>query len=132
MTLEERKQKALEIRKQGYNCAQTVLMVFAADLGLTEGQAGSMTSGLGGGVGACGELCGVPLGMAIAQSMICGPDPTKKARTYGEVRSLMEEFASRHNGFLRCRDLKSKPNTIPCNELILNGIEILHKALTKQ
>lgn len=132
MTLEERKQKALEIRKQGYNCAQTVLMVFAPDLGFTEGQAASMTSGLGGGVGACGELCGVPLAMAIAQSMICGPDPTKKARTYGDVRSLMEEFASRHNGFLRCRDLKSKSNAIPCNELILNGIEILHKAIAKQ
>lgn len=132
MTLEERKQKALEIRKQGYNCAQTVLMVFSPDLGLTEGQAASMTSGLGGGVGACGELCGVPLAMAIAQSMICGPDPTKKARTYGDVRSLMEGFASRHNGFLRCRDLKAKGNAIPCNELILNGIEILHKAMTKQ
>ena len=132
MTLEERKQKALEIRKQGYNCAQTVLMVFSPDLGLTEGQAASMTSGLGGGVGACGELCGVPLAMAIAQSMTCGPDPTKKARTYGDVRSLMEEFASRHNGFLRCHDLKSKSNAIPCNELILNGIEILHKAIAKQ
>lgn len=128
MTLEERNNHALELRKQGYNCAQTVLMVFASDLGMDEATAAKLTSGLGGGVGACGEICGVPLAMAIAQSCICGGDPTKKEATYGAVKTLVKQFEE-ENGNVRCRDLKTPPMKKTCNEYILSGIKILYKAL---
>ena len=48
-----------------YNCAQSVVVPFAADMGLTREQAYDMALNFGGGMG-CGATCGAMIGAMIA------------------------------------------------------------------
>ena len=48
-----------------YNCAQSVVVPFAADMGLTREQAYDLTLNFGGGMG-CGATCGAMIGAMIA------------------------------------------------------------------
>jgi C_GCAxxG_C_C family probable redox protein len=125
MTLEERKARAIALHKQGYNCAQCVVMAFSDRTGLSDAVAAKIAMGLGGGVGAQGEICGVVTGMAIAEGTTHEPVASEKPASNKTVRDLTESFVN-NNHHLRCRDLKTV-GRIPCNDLILNGVEILHK-----
>lgn len=124
-TKEERLERARLLREQGYNCAQSVIMVFDDVTGLDEALAARITSGLGSGV-ASGELCGVANAMALAQGTRQSAEAKGKAASAKVSRRLLDEFASRNDGRLRCADLKGKPGIRPCNELVLQGVEILH------
>lgn len=129
MTLEERKAKALELRRQGYNCAQTVIMVFPDVTGLDEATAARIASGLGSGVGATGEICGVANAMAICEGMRHGSEASEKAAAAKAAGCLCRDFAAANGNRIACRDLKGKEGVRPCNELILQGIEIFHNSL---
>ena len=59
MNKEERLKKAESIRRQGYNCAQTVAMAFADLTGIDEETTARATAGFGGGIGGMQEVCGV-------------------------------------------------------------------------
>lgn len=119
--------KAKELRQQGYNCAQAVLMPFAAELGLDEATAARIAMGLGSGVGGQGEICGVANGMAMALGLRYAPDAALKGKAAAEVRALTEQFRSCH-GCLRCHDLKALRKD--CNTLIYTGVEMLEKYLS--
>ena len=57
MTTRERCESAIRYRKNGANCAQSLLAAFADVMGITEAQAMAMGAGLGGGVRS-GNICG--------------------------------------------------------------------------
>lgn len=118
--------KAKELRQQGYNCAQAVLMPFASELGLDEATAAKIAMGLGSGVGGQGEICGVANGMAIALGLRYAPDAALKGKAAAEVRALTNQFCDCH-GCLRCHDLKALKRD--CNALIYSGVEMLEKYL---
>lgn len=124
MKLEDRKAKALELRSQGYNCAQTVLMVFSDVTGLDEATSARIASGLGAGVGASGEICGAINAAALAEGMRHGDRPADKAEAMKAVRRLVDSFAAGNDGCVRCKELKGIPGKRPCNDLILQAIEI--------
>lgn len=124
-----RVESALTYHNQGYNCAQSVLMALADRLGITPDQAAAFTTGLGGGVGGQGEICGVVTAMSIAQSLADSHDPADKAKVYARVRELSIRFKERTEGRLRCADLKKAPQTRSCNSLIADGVEIMLEAL---
>lgn len=126
ISLDKRKEEALELRRQGYNCAQSVLMVFDDVIGLPKTTLCRLVSGLGTGVGGSGELCGVPNAMAIAQGYQFPPEASAKVESMKRARKLMEQFRTFSNGKLRCADIKGSEHPVPCNDLILHGIEILH------
>lgn len=128
MNVEEKKEKALSLRKQGYSCSQCLLMVEAEKLGITEEFAAKMAAGLGGGV-ARGEICGVANALAIAAGLI-SDDSTSggKLKVMPVAREMCEEFASPYGGKITCRDLKGKCG-VPCEVLICRGIEILEPRL---
>ncbi len=125
MTTQERIDKGLEFHRSGYNCAQSVLMSLADRLGIDAGLAATVSTGLGGGVGGQGEICGVATAMAVAESIVSGNDPAQKAAVYERVRGLCSQFRDRNNGMLLCRDLKRQPQARSCDMLIADGIEIL-------
>lgn len=50
-TLEQRKERARALHKQGYNCSQCVVMVFEDVHGLSEDVAARASAGFGGGIG---------------------------------------------------------------------------------
>lgn len=126
-TAEQRKKEALSLREQGYNCAQSVIMVFDDLTGLDAELAARLTSGLGAGCGGTRELCGVVNAMAITQGLFQSSLPAGKALSMKEAGTLAETFASENQGRLRCADLKGKPGIRSCNDLVIQGVEILHE-----
>lgn len=128
MTTEDRKNKALELHAKGYNCAQCVVLAFADVTGVNEELGARIAMGLGGGVGAQGEICGVITGMAITDGLLGGPSPTEKPAANRRVREMTESFKSGTEGCVTCRDLKGKCKR-SCDSLIADGIEILASRL---
>lgn len=127
MTIDQRLQKAEEMRRTGANCSQCVLGAFPDITGLDEATARRVAQGLGGGVGASGDLCGVVSAMAMLQ----GFRTTEKPKTYSAVRALKDEFTGACGSCL-CRELKGKPGALSCDELIRRGITIFHNSLCKE
>ena len=123
---------ARQLRARGYNCAQCVLMAFDDVTGLDRSLAARLASGLGAGVGAKGEICGVVNAMAIAQGLDKGTEPSDKVASMKCAGALASKFAGCTHGNLRCADLKAKGNAMTCDELIIKGVEILHAHYTQQ
>lgn len=118
VTLEERINKALQLRKQGYNCAQCVAMAFDDSLG-------KITCGLGTGIGATGNICGAANAMALVYGAKTDASPIDKQVNYARVSSMIAKFQAANNGNIDCRDLR-KPGSKSCVDLIKDAITILH------
>lgn len=131
MILEVRNEIAGRLRAEGKNCAQATLAPFSKELGIDEQTLLQMTAALGSGVAATGEICGVPNAIAIARGIICSKLQKSKGETTADARKYVDQFVNQ-NGALRCRDLKGRPGCATCNQLIANGIEILHKSFEKE
>lgn len=93
---------------QGYNCAQSVLLAFAPDLGLTNDEAARMASSFGGGMGRLREVCGALsasfLILGLREGYSSPADDEAKARQYARVQEIAAQFHAIH-GTILCRDL---------------------------
>ena len=115
---EQRVERAVELFKMGYNCAQAVTAAFADEYGYTEEQALKMSASFGGGIGRMRETCGAACGMFILAGLETGctdaADRQGKADNYAFVQQLAEEFR-KENGSLICAELlglrERKPQT---------------------
>lgn len=132
MTLQERKDKMLALRKEGYNCAQSLIMCFPDITGFDDDTVARLTAGLGSGVGAMGEICGAANAMALIAGTRFSSSATDKGPAAKEVNALCRIFADTNGGRITCRDLKGKPGIRPCNALIEQAIEILHSRYCQQ
>lgn len=121
VTLEERIDKALSLKKQGYNCAQCVAMAFNPSLE-------ALTAGLGTGVAATGHICGCCSAMAILASEKEYTSPADKQQLYANIRVYLDKFAAMNGGYKDCRDLRT-PGRKPCSDLIKDAITIMHETL---
>lgn len=103
----ERSEQACALFNQNYNCAQSVLAVFAEELGLDRETALKIATGFGGGI-RCGEVCGAVSGAVMALGLKyghCDPnDSETKMKTYEKTRMFMNAFKEK-NGSVCCRDL---------------------------
>lgn len=122
------KDKALELRDRGYNCAQCVLMALAPKIGIDEETAARLCSGLGAGVGGSGQICGAANAMAMAESCLHGIAPTDKTKAMKDVGKLIDRFAEENGGRINCCELKGKEGIRPCNELITQAVGIFEEA----
>jgi C_GCAxxG_C_C family probable redox protein len=91
----------------GFNCAQSVLSVFAKDAGLDEAQAMKIAACFGGGVVRRGEICGAVSGALMALGLLQArptnvPEDKEANRLLGE--EFLQAFEARHHTLL-CRDL---------------------------
>ncbi|MBD5357507.1 MAG: C_GCAxxG_C_C family protein [Bacteroides sp.] len=129
MTTEQRIEKGLTLRKQGYNCAQSVVMAFTDVTGLDDDTSAKISASLGGGV-TLGEICGVANGIAIVEGLITNdPSGDGKKKAMPATKRLLTEFSSPFGGCITCRDLKEKCGK-SCEELIAQGIKILADSLS--
>lgn len=128
MTLDERLDKARALRGRGYNCAQCVCASFPDVTGLAEDEALRASIGFGGGVGGCGEVCGVLPAMALLEGMRTEGGAADKNQVYGAVRGLRDSFTEAF-GTVLCRELKAPGKGVPCNDLIYEGVEMYHSHL---
>lgn len=126
-TLEERKERARQLHKQGYNCSQCVVMVFDDVHGLSEDVAARAAAGFGGGVGGMRQICGAVSGMTMLEGLVKYSHPADKPMLYAEVKAAAQEFAEL-NGSLICGELL-RPGRKPCMELIEDAITIIDDRL---
>ncbi len=157
--MESRKEKAMELFSQGYNCSQSVVLAYADVLGLDWEQAAKLSASFGGGLGRLRHVCGSVSGMAMVAGMLTATadpkDKEQKKENYETVQQLANEFEKR-NGSIICRELlgldDEKKNTVgseyqtgatpeprtkeyyqkrPCKELVGEACEILENTLLK-
>lgn len=143
-------QKAVELFKEGYNCAQAVAGAFEDEMGIEHNLLMSMVSSFGGGMGRLREVCGTVTGAFIVLGALFGYDDpkasTEKAEHYKRIQEFAEEF-KKHNGSIICRELlgldEQKSDYVPekrtegyykkrpCAELCGISAEILEKQIAK-
>ncbi len=157
--MESRKEKAMELFSQGYNCSQSVVLAYADMLGLDWEQAAKLSASFGGGLGRLRHVCGSVSGMCMVAGMLTATaDPTDKEtkkENYETVQRLAAEF-EKENGSIICRELlgldKPKSEVVateyqsgatpeprtteyykkrPCKKLIGQACEILENSLLK-
>lgn len=91
-----------------WNCAQSVLGVFCADLGLDGETAMKLASGFGAGMGRKQEVCGAVSGALMVVGLKHGQaredDKEAKEKTYRLCREVMGRFQAEFGSCL-CREL---------------------------
>ncbi|MDD5941066.1 C-GCAxxG-C-C family protein [Fibrobacter sp.] len=144
-----RKEKAMAYFRQGYNCAQAVVLAFADLTDMDEATLSRMSCSFGGGMGRLREVCGTVTGMFLVTGLLRGYDGAEtgevKAAHYARIQALAKEF-ERQNGSIVCRELlalrqKHRDDPTPearteayyagrpCVELVGSAAEILENYL---
>ena len=112
--METKRELAMKLFCDGFNCAQSIVGAFAKEMGLSTEQAMKLSSPFGAGMGKMRHVCGAVSGMFMVLGMLEGYDsPTadrEKAQLYEKVQSLANSF-------------KEKNETIICAEL-LEGLKV--------
>lgn len=140
-----RREKAVSLFYEGYNCSQSVLLAFSDLIDDSEENLAKISFLLGGGVSRLREVCGAVSGMGMAAGMIFPRQMpctgTEKAESYKMMQSLAFEFREMHGSYI-CRELLhiDKPGAQspvpekrteayykkrPCPELIGDAVDIL-------
>lgn len=100
--------QAMELFKQGYNCAQSVFAAFSDDMGMDFETALKISSSFGGGMGRLREVCGAVSGMFTVANMKYGytdpKDNKAKAAHYKLIQELAAEFRAENHSII-CREL---------------------------
>lgn len=146
--MEKYSEKAVENFRSGYNCAQSVFLAFAEDVGFDKETALKLSSSFGGGMGRLREVCGAVSAMfAIAGLKKGYTTPNNddiKAKHYELIQSLAEDFKSKF-GTIICRELLELPEgkdspipskrteeyyqTRPCESFIRFASEIIENKI---
>ena len=101
-------ERARENFLKGYNCAQSVAIAFAAEMGKSEEEVARLASSFGGGMGKLREVCGAVSGALLVYGALRGySDPTDgeaKKRQYAQVQDFAARFKAEHETII-CREL---------------------------
>lgn len=104
----DRSEKALSYFDNKFNCSQSVLTVFAEELGMAEDESLRIACAFGGGIGRQQHTCGAVTGAAMVLGLRFGKGKNdsddKKLLTYDKTVELFEEF-TRLNGSSNCLSL---------------------------
>lgn len=103
-----RKEHAMALFKEGYNCSQAVVGAFCDLCGLDIETAMRISASFGGGMGRLREVCGTVSGMFMVAGLLYGYDSPKdsagKKEHYARIQELAAEFL-KSNPSIICRDL---------------------------
>lgn len=102
-------EKALETFSKGFNCSQSVFSTYAEDFNLDRSTALLIASGLGGGIGRTGRICGAVSGAILILGLKYGffkeeDIDSGKERVYPKVKEFLKKFEEIH-GSINCIDL---------------------------
>ena len=116
---------AIDLRNQGYGCAQCVLMALSDRIGLKESQAARIGAAFGTGFAGSGGICGVISILGVAEGMLSeGFEPEDKAKVIWNTKALLDKFKASNNDRFLCRDLKGKEDSKKCPDLIKEAVEL--------
>ncbi len=139
-----RKERAMQLFTEGYNCSQAVSLAFEDLLPIDREALAKLSLSFGGGMGRLREVCGAVSGMFIVAGLLYGEaEPVSgsvKAEHYERIQSLAHDFEAQ-NGSIICRELLglqvkhdcpvSAPRTSefykkrPCRELVGLAAQIM-------
>lgn len=140
----DRRERAEELFKSGYNCAQAVIGAFCEDLGLDFDTTMKLSEGFGGGIGRMRLTCGAVSGMVMVAGMMLSrgeKEGDTRMEVYGKVQELAEKFKEM-NGSIVCAELlgentntNPKPDARtdayykkrPCAELVKDCVRIIEE-----
>lgn len=137
MNVDQRVEKAMAIRANKYNCAQTVIGAYEDMVDVPFDDLMKLAESLGGGIAGTGGACGVLTGATIVMGLIKGvseANPDHKFALNKEVQGLIKEFNDAH-GTINCFELKGEVNPqirlkdSTCNELIFETVRLIDKYL---
>lgn len=100
--------KAMEYFLEGYNCAQSVFLSYAEELGIEKPIALKLSSSFGAGMGRMREVCGAVSGMFMAAGLLYGYDSPKDSKSKSEHYKRIQELAGtfkEENGSIICKEL---------------------------
>lgn len=99
---------AVSAIQEGYSCAQAVFAAYSEECGIDKETARKIATGLGGGLGHTGNVCGAVIGAILVLGQRYGMDslenPDNRERTYALVQKLIKRFTGIH-GSINCPDL---------------------------
>lgn len=134
--------------REGYNCAQSVLLAFAPVIGFDKETSLKLSSSFGGGMGRLREVCGALSSAFMIAGMLKGYtspcNDEMKAKHYQLIQDIAAKFEN-ENGSIICRELlglkegKDSPipserteqyyNERPCEKIIKAASEIIEREL---
>jgi C_GCAxxG_C_C family probable redox protein len=101
-------EEAADLFRGCFNCAQSVLSVFAAEMNLSRETALKIAtpfgSGLAGMCGVCGAVSGALMVIGLKYGMGVDGDRESKERTYAMARDFARHFTGKH-GSINCQPL---------------------------
>ena len=144
-----KREKAINLFEEGYNCAQAVFGAFSEETGMDFETAVKFASAFGGGMGRLREVCGAVSGMFMVLGVLEGyASPTAKEEKtvlYKKVQDLAEKFKEKNGGTYICRELLQNVKTTqtyipedrtpeyykarPCAKFVGDAAEILEEYL---
>ena len=103
----DRRVKGVDLFKQGYNCAQSVVFAFEDVLGIDKETLLKITSAFGGGFARTRNLCGTVSGMGMVIGLLhkdIDDVEENKKLVYKETREVADRFKEL-NGYINCGEL---------------------------
>ncbi len=134
--MSDKKEKALELHKKGFNCAQAVALPFCEELGLDPAVVSKGMEGFGAGMGGFELTCGA-LSAAI---FIVGSKyadghldrPASKRDTYALAKQICSKFKEECGSQLCCeiKGLHKGTKLKSCDECIKTGVKLAEEIIS--
>lgn len=142
----DHREKAVQLFREGCNCAQATFAAFCDVTGIEERAALRLSSSFGGGIGRMREVCGAVSGMCMAAGCLYGYDDPRaadeKKQHYARIQEMAGQFRGEF-GSIICRDILKNPDdspsptprtpefysTRPCERCIWRAADILERYL---
>jgi len=103
-----RKEKAVSLFKEGYNCSQSVFAAYADKYGLDKEMALRLSASFGGGMGRMREVCGAVSGMLMVAGLETGATEGKDVKGKKANYDMVQKMAGIYreaNGSIVCKEL---------------------------
>ena len=119
--MQSRVPQVLDLFTNGYNCCQSLLAIFGDIHGLDRETALKLASGMGGGLGHTGEVCGFVSAACLLLGLKHGTnDPAAKLKVAPICLELCDQFKAKY-GSVNCkeiikRDIRTMEATIKAKE----------------
>lgn len=114
-------QIAVDLFREGYNCAQAVVLAYHDECGLTREMAKDISAPFGGGIGRQREVCGAVSGMCMVAGVLLkfddGDKQLARKSVYEQTQQMCGEFKKHHTSIV-CREIlgeraDNNQNTMP-------------------
>lgn len=134
----DRAEKALELRKKGYNCAQSVVCAFADVVGVDEQVLFRIAEGFGSGMGGQQHVCGAVAGAVMVNGLRNSSGQPGNIdsliKTLGVSRQLTESFCAQNSTAI-CKDLKGTETgkmIRSCPDCVMDAARLAEKIILKE